>query len=551
MVIKMENNKNLELIIDDINTSICKNYQEFIEFHNNLLGKITEKAQTSVIYKNKIKKIDDINKLNELALTSWDDIHTNIKKFGLENVLLAEPAKYWQTSGHTGESKKFYYSEEDLEKIIKIGNQLAYLIGIRPKYVVWNLGASEPYVSGSIATILGKYLQLNEINSNLTDMKDFIKGLKQASKADKIDVIWGIPLVYLTLGQIVNNPESFEKKVQEGVSEKIRPLKFLSKPIAKMYLRGINYKKLKENLENAKVGFTFAEPIKPHLKNIKTFFPNLTIRDIYGSTELLLGALQLSDNSDLSVMLNWFIPEIAPPEEIMKAKQDPSFKVNAVPWYEWKKGMKGELIATRPGDCLPLIRYPTGDLIEVVNPAETHHLKINNRTFTVTLPTMKILGRSAELVDFSTPEEMGIFMGGKVYNREIQEAMAWVSEHGKVKWWDLYVIPPNDIPFTKFKFEIIPENEIKNEKAFKKEIAHLLRRECKELDYLLGKIEEMYPNKFTDKLIEINILPPQSYKEKVDKVLEERLKQGRPLGQIKPKQIHIIKPEGNKNEKQN
>ncbi|MCW1300522.1 MAG: hypothetical protein OH363_04440, partial [Candidatus Parvarchaeota archaeon] len=414
--------------------------------------------------------------------------------------------------------------------------------------IFWNLGAGDPYLSGSIGTIIGKKLNAKEIMTNLVAQKDFIKGLKKASKVEKIDFISGIPLVYLSLGQIINNPKAFEQKVQNKISEKLGPLKFLGKPITRIYLRGINYKKIKENLERTKVGFSFAEPIKPHLQNIKHFFPNLKMREAYGSTELVFGGIQLSDNSDISLMLNWFIPEVAPPEEIMRAKQNPNYRVNAIPWYKWEKGMKGELIATRPGECLPLIRYPTGDLIEVINPAETHTIKLNNERVTITLPTVKILGRSTETVDFSTSEEMGIFMGAKLYSRQIKEAMAWVGNNGKIKWWDLYILPPKTTPFTKLRFEIIPEDKIKDENAFKNEVKTLLRRECDELDVVLSKVEENFPNEIIDQCLEIVVLTPDDYK-RVEKEMEERLKQGRPLGQIKPKQIHIIKTVNNQNEK--
>jgi phenylacetate-coenzyme A ligase PaaK-like adenylate-forming protein len=535
-------------VIGDL--SFSKSYQQFIEQHNQMLLKITEKAQESPVYKNRIKKIDDINKLNELPLTPFEYINKCIKEFGLENVLLVPHELYWQTSGHTGESKKFYYSKKDLEEITNMGNEIAYVSGCKHGDILWNLGAGLPYVSGSLGTIIGKKFGMREIMTNLVSQSDFIKGLRKASKEEKIDFMSGVPLVYINIAQIVNNPKVFEQKVQEKISEKLGFFKFLSRPITKIYLRGINYEKLRENLKKVKITYSFAEPVKPYSRNIKSSFPNSKIREVYGSTELVFGAIQLSDNSDLSVMLNWFIPEIAPPEEIMKAKQDPSYKVNAVPWHKWKKGMKGELIVTRPGECLPLIRYPTGDLIEIVNPSEANHLKINNKKLTITLPTIKVLGRSSELVDFSTPEEMSIFMGAKLYSRQIKEAVASASKYGKVKWWDLYVTPPGNEPFTKIRFEIIPENKIENESKFKEEIKMLLRKECDELDVILRKIEENFPKEVMDKCLEINILDPDAYK-RVEKQTEERLKQGRPLGQIKPKQIHIIKPEGNKNEKQN
>ena len=536
---------NLETLAEDIKKSYGRSYSEFIEFHNQLLSQITEKAQLSSAYKGRIKKISSIEDLNELPITPYEFIHQCLKEHGLEKVLLKKPTKYWQTSGHSGEPKKFYYGIEDVEKMMDEGSRLAFMVGIKPGDVGWNLGAGEPYLSGSVGTIIGKKFQMQIIITPMGDQKDLIKGLKQVSKADKIDVIFGIPLVFLTIGEIVKDPDAFKRTVKGKIEEKLGSLKFLSKIIANIYLHGIDYKKIKETLERTKIGVLFGEPIRPHLKNIKKFFPNMKVRDGYGSTELIFGAFQLSDDPNLSVLLNWFIPEIANPEEIMKAKHDPNYKIDAIPWNKWEKGMRGELIITRPGECLPLIRYPTGDLIEVINPAETHYLKVGNQTIRITLPSIKILGRSTDAIEFSTIEEMGIFMGAKIYNRQIQEAMARVSEHGKIKWWDLYVLPPtNEISFTKLKFEIIPETEIMDKEGFRDEVISKLRKECDELDYILKSAERAHSREFINKILEIKIAHPDDYK-RIEKELERRIKQGRPMGQIKPKQIHILKSEEN------
>jgi phenylacetate-coenzyme A ligase PaaK-like adenylate-forming protein len=534
----------LELeLINDICQHLCKSYHEFIEHHNKIVFEITRKAQRSPLYRNRIKKIKKVEELCTLPLTFWDDIYSAFTTYGLESILLEPWEKWWQTSGHTGASKKFYYSRGDLEEIIKVGSRVAYITGIRPGDVFWNLGAADPYVSGALGTIIGERLKIKEIASKLGRLEDLIKGLKQISKVEKINVVSGIPLIYLAIGRIVNDPETFKKEVQRKIEERLHLPAILSKVIGAVYLRGINYKKIKKSLENTKVGFLYAEPLEPHLENLRVLYPKMQARDAYGSTELLIGAVQLSNEPGLSVLLDWFIPEIAKPEDIMKAKNNPKHKVKSIPWWKWTKGLRGELIATRNGGCLPLIRYPTGDLVEVVDPARTTHINFGSLgEVSITLPIIRILGRSTELIDFSLPEEMGIFMGGKVYSRQIKDAMAWVRKHGKVRWWDLYIHPPTkEVPFTKFKFEVVPAEEIKDEKAFKKEVKLLLRRECDELDYLLKQVENVYPKEYVENLLEINILPPRAYEEKVQKEIERRIKEGRPLGQLKPKQIHYVK----------
>ena len=65
-------------------------------------------------------KIENLEDLLTLPLTFYDDIYLAIQNFG-HQTFVEYPVKCWQTSGYTGEPKKFYFSKNDVDEIAKEG----------------------------------------------------------------------------------------------------------------------------------------------------------------------------------------------------------------------------------------------------------------------------------------------------------------------------------------------------------------------------------------------------------------------------------------------
>lgn len=521
--------------------NIIYSQTEFLEYHTNLLYSAIRRACKSPVYEN-FQEIDNIEEITKLPLTFWENINEVIKNYGLERTLLNPYEKYWQTSGTTGSPKKIYYGHEDLRKIAKLGSRIAYFCGLRKDDIVWNLGSGDPYMSTSLMHLICKESGLKEIITPLNRKEDMIKALRTISKVEKIDALGGVPAVYLAIARTIIDPEALIFETKEKIKQKIKPFHSLSGIITKAYLRGIDYNKLKKMFRNITKAFLGGEMLSPYKSDLKRVFPQIEFREGYGSTELTIGAIQLSNDEGLSIMLDWFIPELIKPEEVMKAKANPNYKVKSYPWWKWKKGMRGELVITRDGECLPLLRYPTGDLIEVVNPQKVDTINVEEEKLLVKLPAIKILGRSSELVNFSLPEDVATFKGGKAYCKQIKEAMGRAKKYGNVKWWDLYVDNRyiyQNLPFTKFTFEVIPEKDVNNKTAFENEIKQLLREELDEVNGHLKRLEITWPKELTEKLLEVKILDPNLYK-KIEEEIRKRWDSGVPLGQLKPKQIHVV-----------
>jgi hypothetical protein len=141
-----------------------------------------------------------------------------------------------------------------------------------------------------------------------------------------------------------------------------------------------------------------------------------------------------------------------------------------------EEGDARELLITRPGESLPLIRYPTGDMIEVMDPAYTFRAKLETAEVEVTLPAIMSLGRASDSVDFDSVDQSGNFFGFKVYSRQINDALFSIKN---IRWWELYHVKGSP---GRFAFLIIPEERVQDEAAFRAEISASLAKTFVEYD---------------------------------------------------------------------
>ncbi len=522
--------------LDNIRSSLCNSSDEYIRLHGRMLSELTANARRSPVYEGRIIEIDTVERLNELPLTFWHDFRASYDSRGVEGSLLQRPHTYWQTSGYTGMPKRFYFSRGDVDHYADSIAAAVHLMGVRPWHAIWAFGGGYPMLSGNIMDITSEKIGLDDyVTTPVNNDGDLVNALREISIRPRFDVMAGTPLLYLLISRMVYEPGFYESLAEDRLREWYGVPPALSCHIARLYLKllfsGINIKNLKSIVENVGIGISFSEPMDHYLHRLREDYPAMRFHDFLGSTEVpFYGAQFSSGHEALSLILRNVIPEVADPGDVEKARQDPRHRVNGIPWHRWKKGMRGELIVSRPGECLPLVRYPTGDLIEVVDPGKEFSIEVDGVHFSFKLPSIKVLGRSVDAVDFEVPDEMGIFLVGKVYSRHINDAL---FKAGNVKWWELYHVKgaPGRLVFL-----VIPEKEVADEAAFKKLLLGRLLKECDELTKALSTAMAL-------RTLDVIITGPGAYVS-IQAEIDRRIKQGRALGQLKPRHIYSVNDAG-------
>jgi hypothetical protein len=133
--------------------------------------------------------------------------------------------------------------------------------------------------------------------------------------------------------------------------------------------------------------------------------------------------------------------------------------------------MRGELILTRPGECLPLIRYPTGDMIEVMDPAYKFTIKLETTSLDITLPAIMSLSRTTNSVDYDSGDQNGNFFGFKVYSRQINDALFKIQTSAVGNSTTILTAAPADSSSL-----FIPEAPVQNRRNIPSEIHASLTR---------------------------------------------------------------------------
>lgn len=526
-------------ITENVKRLYCCSYEALKEYHARMLAGITESAGDSAVYRGRIKNVETLEGLSGLPMTCWRDVEQAIEREGFDHVYMSKPVKFWQTSGYSGKPKKIFYGGRDIEGMYMSILEMLFVTGaFESDMSVWNMGVGEPYLPGTLFDdCFTKYkdsarIKADYVSEPATDEDGFVKSLKMISKVDGVNVLIAYPIMYYLISMSTGCPEWLEGKVSDAFRRlMVLPVRVLpasaGKAFAKFYLRKVDYRHIRHILETAKIGYVFGEPLGPY--RVADQYPSITFYNILGSTELLLQAFQATPEvADLSVVLKNFIPEIASVEDVEAAKNDPEHRLAAVPWYEWKKGMRGELVITRPGECLPLIRYPTGDYIEVTDPARTVTVNRGGVRFDITLPAIRILSRTMDMVDFDAPDQSGAFFGFKFYSKNLSDAM---ERAGNVKWWEFYKLHGGP---GRYMLRVIPENEVRDRDTddFRKRIVAALLDENEDHSVSFSLAKEL-------DALDIVIARPEAYEE-IDRVIRQRIRQRQPLGRIKPRHIHTV-----------
>ncbi len=507
-----------------IDRTLLISREDMVRRQCDMLRSITSSAARSAVYQGRVGEISSFEDLARLPLTSYQLIDDIIGKQGQERCLLQPPDRIYQTSGSTGSPKRMYYSDEDALRMATDFAIICQVAGVTSHDRGWNLGGALPNVSGALLEETCDLVDIPRFTTLLTRESDLMPAMHRASRARRIDVVSTAALVLYFISRSVRERDFLQVTVREKIRKDVHLPSPMASLVARIYIWYVNPRRLGKLLASTRVALTYAEPFTAYLSDYRQSLPRAQFYDVLGSTENPVLAAQLDQGTKgLSLFINAVVPEIADPVEVAKAKEAGS-SVRSVMWTEWEKGMRGELLITRPGDCLPLIRYPTGDMIEVLEPS--HEVVVAPDGRKARLPLIRVLGRSVDVLDFEVQDEMGCFLGNKIYTHHIHEAL---QRSINIRWWELYNIQGQP---GRLCFLIIPEKEVADMGRYKKDVLAQLLRECDDPHHTLEIGHELGR-------LDILVAQPSAYGV-IQAEIERRAREGRALGQLKPKRIHTV-----------
>jgi len=440
--------------------------------------------------------------LCHFPITTYEDLTSAIAVHGVENLLAEPSAKWWQTTGTTGKPKIFHNSARDLDLLGRTSARGGYFAGIDPGpgTVVLNAGAGEPWTSSSLAHLACAALGVTEIQVPIFDEADVVRILAEALRIGRIDAVFGVPLFALVLRAALDDPPQLQRRLERELSGDR-----LADALA--WLPHLRSNELRTLFAKTSIGVFGGASPAGFLHEIREVLPNAAIIDAYGAAEMGIVASEFEPGGGLRPFLDMVIMEVAPFQDMADWRAGKCELPHTLLPTEWYVGLEGELLATPGTTGMPKIRVAIGDIVRVVQPAQRTRV----RGLDVELPVIKILGRREDAIAIGTK---------LLFASDIVEALNRVHTSGQAKWWDIY------IGGTKARLDVIPVVPV-DQVRFTDET----RRE------LLGQAPELEPLWVGGDFV-IDILPPDAY-QRIEAAINQRKREGRPLGQLKPSRVHL------------
>lgn len=333
-----------------------------------------------------------------VPITSYDDYAPQIGN--MQEEPLAEKPLFWcHTAGRGGNFKWVPYSRGGFDRIARYAVAVGILSGTERKgevrfspgaRVLVNL-APRPYASGSLLYNLGQYFSYHPIPP-LPDAEemDFRKRTQLAFRLalrQRVDYIFSLSSALVKIGESFAEQGS-KLRLSPGM---LHPMVFSRLALGWLRSRIARRKMLPRDLWSLKGLVTFGVDTSIYQEELIRFWGRVPYQ-VYGTTEVLIGAMQAWNKKGLT-----FVPDVAfwefiPEEERRREQERPGYRPRTLLLDELEPGKRYELVLTH-FHGMPLLRYRIGDIFTVLSTEDT--------VAGVRLPQVLFQARAGDIIDLA------------------------------------------------------------------------------------------------------------------------------------------------------
>jgi phenylacetate-CoA ligase len=332
--------------------------------------------------------------LQRLPYVRGTDLREGWRRYPDEMVCDPDVRAWFATSGTTGPPKWTPYGPTELALVEEIVHRAYYILVRRPgTFRCTIIATPAPFVSDAgafalLASHVAARLPVEYLIASPTEAETTLRFLRTRPPT----AVVGFPSILL--------------RIAEGIAEEApaqAALAWRRQPSAAT-LAGVVATKLMRikprHLFKPEVGLFGGEPLAPYRQALRETW-GLQAFELYAMTEYPCFHLECREQAGIHLWADKCIPEIIPLEQLEREDDDPAYIPQARHLFDAPAGMQGEFVFTSFGRALPLVRYRTGDVIDVVDTARCGCGR--------THPRIRVRGRRDDLVNlglirFSTAE---------------------------------------------------------------------------------------------------------------------------------------------------
>jgi phenylacetate-CoA ligase len=384
-------------------------------------SRLINRAYDSALYRSSWHKagfapssIQNRADLRQVPYLTGSRLRDAFATYAIEDILTSQSVRFWYcTSGTTGSPKWIPYTDADLDVCEQTILRSMWLIGMDQSRLTWfNLVTPAPFISdgaahfGIFAEMLGG-LQNEHISSSPTEVTTSLP----LASARKPNVLSAFPSVAARIA------EAFPEAALAETRRRFQERKNLPNLAAMLLARfkGIRVR----DVIKIRYGIFSGESLAPYRQTIIDHY-GLEPYEVYACTEFLCFNVECPYHCGIHIWLDACIAEIIPQQELDKEENTAGYIPQALFLDEVPIGTMGEYVLTTFGEALPLVRYRTSDLLEVVG---TERCRCGR-----THPRVRVLRRLDDVVN------MGLVRFSIL---EVEACLGQVSHSGKVINWQL------------------------------------------------------------------------------------------------------------------
>ncbi len=390
-----------------------------------IAGGLIRRAMSSAVYcerwmasgvdSSAVHRVDD---LPRLPYVTGGDLRRAWAEHPADAVLCSPDVRTWfATSGTTGAPKWTPYARAELDLLQRTALRDFYMcLGDVQGLRCLGFGTPAPFVSDGAGyfNLFGQIARGVSIEYMLTSYTlEEARATLRLAAARRPDVIFAFPSVAMRLAEIIaaEAPAAALAAFREN-----RTLRTLAAVLATRVMRITARHAL-----GPRTGIFAGETLAPFRAPLTQAF-GLEPFELYAMTEFPCFHLDCPEHAGMHLWVDACVPEVITGDALVKEETDGTVP-NAVPLLDAPAGTTGELVLTTFTEALPLIRYRTADLVEIVGTdrcgcGRTH-------------PRVRIQGRRDDLIN------LGLI---RFSTMELEGRLQALSPAGALAAWQLHIV---------------------------------------------------------------------------------------------------------------
>lgn len=332
----------------------------------------------------------------------------------VNDILTSQNVRFWFcTSGTTGAPKWIPYTDGDVSLCEQVMMRGIWLCEADRMKLTWfSLITPAPFVADG-STYIGMFAEMlaRLENEHVLALATEVDVSLPLARARKPNVFSAFPSIAVRIAERLSEAAGNETKRQ------FRERKNFGNLTAMLLAR---FKRIRiRDIIKFDYGLFSGESLAPYRQAIIENY-GLEPIELYTCTEFLCFNVECRHHCGIHLWLDACIAEVIPQSELEKEENAPGYVPKARFLDEVPVGTVGEYVMTTFGEALPLVRYRTSDLLEVVGTERC----LCGRTH----PRVKVMRRLDDVVN------MGLIRFSIL---EVEACLGRVARSGKVVNWQL------------------------------------------------------------------------------------------------------------------